>query len=401
MAIPRTNAYSGPTLFSYGFRPFFLFGAFYAGLTILLWVPFYFGEIELPISMGIADWHMHETLFGFVPAVIAGFLLTAVPNWTGRLPVNGTALIALVLAWALGRVVTNISALMPLWSVVALNLLFPTLFAAAVCREILAGKNWRNLKVLVMFGLLVMAQIWFYAAWANGFSTRPAAYLALSVVLMLIMLIGGRIVPSFTRNYLVKRHSETLPHPFGGFDKITVLSSAVILLGFVLQSTGLFNWPIFFAFGFMLLAGLHLVRLMRWHPELIWRDGLLLVLHTGYAFVPIGFALMALSFLDDGLVPIVAAIHALSTGAVGLMVIGVMSRATLGHTGHPLVATRGTLILFAAILLASILRILAAFDSDASVMLMRGSHLFWVIGFWGFVALYGGKLTRPRAKPKR
>ncbi|WP_027835902.1 NnrS family protein [Maritalea myrionectae] len=401
MAIPRTNAYSGPTLFSYGFRPFFLFGAFYAGLTILLWVPFYFGEIELPISMGIADWHMHETLFGFVPAVIAGFLLTAVPNWTGRLPVNGTALIALVLAWALGRVVTNISALMPLWSVVALNLLFPTLFAAAVCREILAGKNWRNLKVLVMFGLLVMAQIWFYVAWANGFSTRPAAYLALSVVLMLIMLIGGRIVPSFTRNYLVKRQSETLPHPFGGFDKITVLSSAVILLGFVLQSTGLFNWPIFFAFGFMLLAGLHLVRLMRWHPELIWRDGLLLVLHTGYAFVPIGFSLMALSFLDDGLVPIVAAIHALSTGAVGLMVIGVMSRATLGHTGHPLVATRGTLILFAAILLASILRILAAFDSDASVMLMRGSHLFWVIGFWGFVALYGGKLMRPRAQPKR
>ncbi|MCF4099957.1 NnrS family protein [Maritalea mediterranea] len=400
MAIARTNAYSGPTLFSYGFRPFFLFGAFYAGLTILLWVPFYFGELSLPLAMGPADWHMHETLFGFVPAVIAGFLLTAVPNWTGRLPVNGNALIALLLAWALGRLVTNMSALVPLWSVVALNLVFPVLFAAAVCREILAGKNWRNLKVLVMFGLLVLAQGWFYLAWANGGSTRPAAYLALGVVLMLIMLIGGRIVPSFTRNYLVKRQSETLPQPFNGFDKLTVLTSAIVLLGFVLQSTGLFSLPLVFAFGFMILAGLHLVRLLRWHPELIWRDGLLLVLHVGYGFLPIGFAFMGLHFLDEGVVPIAAPIHALSTGAIGLMVIGVMCRATLGHTGHPLLASQGTSVLFAAILLAAILRIVAALSPDLSLLLMRVSHLMWVIGFWGFVALYGGKLMRPRAAPK-
>lgn len=401
MAIPRTNAYSGPTLFSYGFRPFFLFGAFYAGLTILMWVPFYLGNVELPLALAPADWHMHETLFGFLPAVIAGFLLTAVPNWTGRLPVNGNALIVLILAWALGRIVTNISGLVPLWSVVALNLVFPLLFVAAIFREIMAGKNWRNLKVLVMFSVLIVAQIWFYAALLTGGGTRPAAYLALSVVLMLIMLIGGRILPSFTRNYLVKRQSETLPAPFGGFDKISVLLSAAVLLGFVAASAGLFEAPLLFAFGFMLLAGLHLVRLMRWHPELIWRDGLLLVLHTGYGFLPIGFALMGLSFLDNGLVPIVAPIHALSTGAIGLMVIGVMSRATLGHTGHPLVATRGTLILFASILLAATLRILAAFDIDTGDMLMRASHLFWVIGFWGFVVLYGGKLMRPRATPKR
>lgn len=401
MAIPRTNAYKGPTLFSYGFRPFFLFGAFYAGLTILLWVPFYFGDIDLPLALGPADWHMHETLFGFIPAVIAGFLLTAVPNWTGRLPVNGGALIGLIVAWALGRLVTNISGLVPLWSVVALNLVFPVLFAAAVCREIVAGKNWRNLKVLVMFGLLVLAQIWFYAGLLRGESTRPAAYMALGVVLMLIMLIGGRIVPSFTRNYLVKRKSEILPQPFGTFDKITVLASAIIWVGFVIHSIGFFEARMLFAFGFMALAVMHLVRLLRWHPELIWRDGLLLVLHVGYGFLPIGFALMGLSFLDDGMVPIVAPIHALSTGAVGLMILGVMCRATLGHTGHSLVATRGTLVLFAAMLLTAVLRILAAFDFDISMGLMRASHLFWVIGFWGFVALYGGKLMRPKATPRR
>lgn len=401
MAIARTQPFDGPTLFSYGFRPFFLFGAFYAGLTILMWVPFYLGDIDLPLAMGPADWHMHETLFGFVPAVIAGFLLTAVPNWTGRLPVNGLALIGLVLAWVLGRFAINLSALLPMWMVIGFNLLFPALFAAAVCREIIAGKNWRNLKVLVMFGLLVLAQCWFYLAWANGMDVKPAAYLALGVVLMLIMLIGGRIIPSFTRNYLVKQKSETLPQPFGQFDKLTVLASALVLVGFVLQSTGLFSLPLVFAFGFMLLAGLHLVRLLRWHPELIWRDGLLLVLHVGYGFLPIGFALMGVSLLDDGLVPLVAPIHALSTGAVGLMIIGVMCRATLGHTGYPLVATQGTLLLFVAVLVAAILRIIAAFELEISVMLMRASHLLWVAGFWGFVGLYGGKLMRPRAAPKR
>ncbi|WP_424983455.1 NnrS family protein [Maritalea sp. S77] len=401
MAIARTQPFDGPTLFSYGFRPFFLFGAFYAGLTILMWVPFYFGDIDLPLAMGPADWHMHETLFGFVPAVIAGFLLTAVPNWTGRLPVNGTALISLVLAWGLGRIAINMSALLPLWAVVLFNLSFPILFAAAVCREIIAGKNWRNLKVLVMFSMLVLAQCWFYFAWANGLDVKPAAYLALGVVLMLIMLIGGRIIPSFTRNYLVKRKSEILPQPFGSFDKLTVAVSALVLLGFIVQSTGAFSLPLVFAVGFMVLAGLHLVRLLRWHPELIWRDGLLLVLHMGYGFLPIGFALMGFSFLNDGVVPLVAPIHALSTGAVGLMIVGVMCRATLGHTGYPLVATRGTLVLFAAVFSAAILRIVAAFDLEISMGLMRASHLFWVIGFWGFVALYGGKLMRPRAEPRR
>lgn len=401
MAIARTQPFDGPTLFSYGFRPFFLFGAFYAGLSILLWVPFYFGQIDLPLAIAPADWHMHETLFGFVPAVIAGFLLTAVPNWTGRLPVNGPALIGLVLAWGLGRVAFNLSALLPLWLVVALNLVFPALFAAAVCREIVAGKNWRNLKVLVMFGLLVLAQCWFYLAWMKGMEVRSAAYLALGVVLVLIMLIGGRIIPSFTRNYLVKQKSEILPQPFGRFDKLTILASAVVLVGFVAQSAGLFSLPLVFATGFLLLAGLHLVRLLRWRPELIWRDGLLLVLHVGYSFLPLGFALMGLSLLDDGVVPLVAAVHALSTGAIGLMIIGVMCRATLGHTGHPLVATRGTMLLFVAVLGAALLRIVAAFDVEISTMLMRASHLFWVIGFWGFVGLYGGKLMRPRATPRR
>jgi len=400
MAVPRTQPYDGPSLFSYGFRPFFLFGAIYAGLTILLWVPFYVGNIDLPLQLAPADWHMHETLFGFLPAIMAGFLLTAVPNWTGRLPVNGAALAGLLALWLLGRVVSNASAFVPFWGLVLANLSFGVMFTLAILREILAGKNWRNLKVLVLFGLLLAAQVGFYVALDQEWSTRPASYAAMIAVLMLIMLIGGRIIPSFTRNYLAKNKSQTLPAPFGRFDKLTVIVSGVVLGAWLLSTADLFAFDLVLGAGFLVLAILHLIRLSRWHTELIWRDALLLVLHVGYGFLPFGFALLAVSFFNADWVPPVGAVHALTTGTIGMMVIGVMVRATLGHTGYPLVASKGTMVLFLSIFVAALLRISAAFDLEISATLMHLSHLFWVIGFWGFAALYGRKLVQPRANPK-
>src|SRR5664279_2280846 len=143
--VPRLRDYRGPALLSYGFRPFFLFGAIYAGLAMLAWLPIFSGELALSTSFGPIDWHVHEMLYGFLPAVVTGFLLTAIPNWTGRLPIQGTPLLVLVALWLAGRVAVTVSAEIGWLAAAAVDVGFLALVIAAIAREIMAGKNWRNL----------------------------------------------------------------------------------------------------------------------------------------------------------------------------------------------------------------------------------------------------------------
>ena len=146
--MPRLRAYDGPALLSYGFRPFFLLGSIYAGLAVLVWLPVFYGELSLHSAFAPRDWHVHEMLYGYLPAVITGFLFTAIPNWTGQLPIQGKPLLALVLVWVAGRVVVTISADVGWLPAAAIDVSFLALIVAAAAREILAGKNWRNLKVV-------------------------------------------------------------------------------------------------------------------------------------------------------------------------------------------------------------------------------------------------------------
>jgi len=159
--IPRLRDYKGPALFSYGFRPFFLFGSLYAGIAILAWLPLFYGELELSTAFAPRDWHIHEMLYGYLSAVITGFLLTAVPNWTGRLPIQGRPLLVLVLAWAAGRVAVTISAWIGWLPAAVIDLSFLVLVAAAIGREIIKGRNWRNLKVLIVLGVLLLGNVIF------------------------------------------------------------------------------------------------------------------------------------------------------------------------------------------------------------------------------------------------
>ena len=201
----NARTYEGPVLFSYGFRPFFLLGSIYAALAILVWLPVFMGELKLVSAFIPRDWHVHEMLYGFLPAVITGFLFTAIPNWTGRLPLRGRPLMFLVALWVAGRAAVTLSAETGWLAAMLVDCSFLLLIAAAAAREIIAGKKWNNLSVVVLILVLFAANVAFHLEahlkGAAEFSIRAG----IAVVVLLISLIGGRIIPSFTRNWLVKQ----------------------------------------------------------------------------------------------------------------------------------------------------------------------------------------------------
>ena len=162
-ALRRRLEYAGPALFSYGFRPFFLGAAVWAALAIVLWLPQYFGQLKLPTAFAPLDWHIHEMTYGYVAATVAGFLLTAIPNWTGRLPVNGYPLAALFALWLVGRIAIAGSAICGLLIAAVVDVAFLLIFAAVALGEIVAGRNWRNLRVLIVLGVLIAGNIVFHA----------------------------------------------------------------------------------------------------------------------------------------------------------------------------------------------------------------------------------------------
>lgn len=385
----KLRAYQGPALFSYGFRPFFLFGAIYAGAMVPLWLAVFAGHVALPTAFAARDWHVHEMLFGYVGAVIAGFLLTAVPNWTGRLPIQGIRLAVLFASWVAGRTAVTFSGMIG-WNVaLALDVLFLLLLAAAAAREIIAGRKWSNLKVVAIIALLAATNIAFHIeAHLSGlaeYSTRAGV----ALVVMLVSVIGGRIVPSFTRNWLARRAPGRLPVPFNRFDAAAMVAGGGAMIAWVIVPSGTLVAAVLAAAGL-----LHLVRLVRWAGYRTVSDRLVLILHVAYAFIPAGFFLSALSALD--LVAPGAGVHAWTGGAIGAMTIAVMTRASLGHTGQALSASALTQAVYAAIVIAALARICAALDPIHSVPLLTVSGIAWAAAFFGFALAYAPLLCRMR-----
>jgi uncharacterized protein involved in response to NO len=391
-AIPRIKAYSGPAVLSYGLRPFFLIGAIYSGLGILIWLPLYLGELSLPTAFSAVDWHIHEMLYGYLPAIITGFLLTAIPNWTGRLPLQGAPLAALASVWIAGRVAISFSAVIGPLAAGIIDVLFLALVAAATGREVIKGRNWRNLPpvciVLVFFAGNVIFHLEDYA----GGQAEYGARLGIAAAVALISLIGGRVIPSFTRNWLVRENPGRLPVPFGRFDIAVLAISLIALILWVAvpASTG--------TAALLLVAGAaQTVRLARWAGDRTFGDRLVLILHVGYAFVPLGFILVAAASFFGADVPLSAGIHAWTAGAIGTMTLAIMTRASLGHTGRALIAGPVTQAIYAAVVIAALLRISAALIPEASVPLIHAAAAAWIAAFWAFAVGYGPYLMRPRA----
>lgn len=389
--IPRLRSYEGPPILSYGFRPFFLIGAVYGALAVPIWLSRYFGKLTLDGVFSPLTWHSHEMLFGFLPAIIAGFLLTAIPNWTGRLPIQGTALLALLFIWLLGRIAIGASAAIGWLPAMAIDCAFVAAVAAAITREVVAGKNWRNLVVVAILALLLAANAGFHLEAHYTGSASYAERSGVALVLVLIMLIGGRIVPSFTHNWLAKTSPGRLPAAFGRVDQISVAIAVIALPVWAIE-------PSSHPAGILLSIGAlaQAVRLTRWAGWLTWRNPLLLMLHIAYGFVPIGFALSAAAAFFPDAVSASAGVHAWTAGAMGAMILAVMTRASLGHTGRELRADPATTVLYVAVLVSAFSRIGAALDPGHATSLLFLSSFTWIAAFLGFAIAYGPLLTRPR-----
>ncbi|ACK50474.1 NnrS family protein [Methylocella silvestris BL2] len=387
---PRRPAYDGPAILSHGFRPFFLAGSVWAVIAVLVWMPQYFGKISLTTAFTPLDWHIHEALFGYVAAVAAGFLLTAIPNWTGRLPLQGVPLLVLLLVWLAGRFAIAASAWLG-WAAAALiDCAFLTFLCLAIARELIAGKNWKNLKVLAVLVLLLAANAAFHIeAHVNG-SAFYGKRLGVAMAVALVILIGGRVIPSFTRNFLARRAPGRLPANFGAFDKLSVAAAVLALLAWT------FAPGVAVTGGLLIVAGLlHFARLARWAGDRAFADALVLVLHLGYAFAPLGFLLVGLSAFTLR-IPESAGVHAWTAGAIGVMTLAIMTRASLGHTGQSLHAGPATLAIYGASLLAVLARIGAALLPEWSFILLHIAAFAWAGAFLGFALAYGKALLSPR-----
>ncbi len=388
----RMRRWNGPALFSYGFRPMFLLAGLASVAAMALWVAMLTGRIDPPRPWDGVGWHVHAFLFGYMGAVLAGFLLTAVPNWTGRMPVVGWPLAALAVLWLVGALLHWFLPACGLWIEPA----FLPLLSFLLWREIIAGNNRRNIPVAALVSLLALAHIVFDLEVATDGAALDGAALrtAIAAVVLLVSLIGGRVTPSFTRNWLVQRRDPHLPTPFGRFDRVTMGLSAAGLLGWVLL-------PQNGASGALLLAaGLaHLVRLARWKGARTFAEPLVLVLHVAYFFVPVGFVLTGLAALT-GQVPAVAGLHGWLVGAMGMMTLAVMTRASLGHTGRPLHAGPSIAAIYVLVLIAALARIAAAF-SPGNIALLELSATAWIAAFALFVLRFAPVLLGPRPARRR
>jgi len=386
---PGATTAPGTALLALGFRPFFLLAGLAAIVLMGLWLKGYAGELDLPQLYGPASrWHAHEMLFGYTVAVIAGFLLTAVRNWTEVQTLRGPALGALALVWLAGRVLPFFPAL-PLWLVSGLDLLFLPLLTVAVARPLWRVKQVKNYAFVGILALLFIANLLMHlAAWGGDPDAgRNGELLALYTILLLIVIMGGRVIPFFIERG-VPGQFESRSWPV-----VEIAGSGLIVL---LAGLELLQAPGGWRAGVAGLAAVvHGIRLAGWLNGRLFRVPLLWVLAIGYGWLVIGFALLALTAMDPG--QSLLALHALTAGGIGMLTLGMMARVALGHTGRPLQVRPVVALAFGLLLLAAVVRVLLPLlwpESYASLIRLSGS--LWIIAFALFVYVYLPILIRPR-----
>lgn len=387
--VPRGIARSGPALLSYGFRPFFLGAGVFAFAAMSMWIGALATGWEIGGPYGAPNWHAHEMLFGYTSAALAGYMLTTIPNWTGGLPVSGPKLLGLVLLWLAGRIAMAWPGpLGALGAALVDGLFLPTL-ALIAATQIVAGRNWKNLKILAGLVGLSIANGGFHLSVILSGNATDAARAGVAIFVMLIAVVGGRVVPSFTRNWLVKAGSAVVPVPFGRFDKLALAGLASALALWVVLPEHLLT-----ALLVAVAAGLQAFRLARWRGWLTLEEPLLLALHVGYAFVPIGLVAVAASAM--GWMAGASALHLLTVGAIGGMTLAIMTRASLGHTGRKLSASPLTALSYLALLLSAIVRPFAELIPTHYHLLLMLAGAGWLAAFGLFAIEYGPMLVSPR-----
>ena len=388
-----SRAWHGAPLLSRGFRPFFLAAGAWALIGMALWPPVFTGAITIPTAFSAVDWHAHEMIFGYVGAVIAGFLLTAIPNWTGRLPVAGWPLAALAALWTAGRIAVLTSAWIGRPAAAVADAAFLTVFAALVAREVITGRNWRNLKVAALVLALALVDVAFHVEDARSGVADTSTRAALGLIVMLILLIGGRVTPSFTGNWLARAAVTERPAPFGRGDGAVLGLSGLSLAFWVVAPEGVPTGALALA-----AAVANLWRLSRWRGLAARHDALVLVLHLGFLFVALGFAGVGAHALWADTVPYAVGVHVWAIGAVGTMTLAMMTRATLGHSGRALVASKGTKFAYICVIAALVARVAMAALPAFGLPLMHIATCAWLLAFAAFLAVYAPLLLRGRCQ---
>ena len=385
---PTAAGQRWPALFDWGFRTFFLAASLWAALAMALWIGLLGGWLALPIAFDPPAWHAHEFLFGYLSAVIAGFLLTAVPNWTGRPRLRGGPLMALAALWLAGRVAVLVAAGLPALLVALIDLAMPVALAAFIAREIIAAGNHRNLAVIAMLGLFIAGNALFHWQAAGGLAAASGhgLRLGLGAAVILIAFIGGRIIPAFTRNWLVStKAGGAMPAaPMQRLDLVALAGLGAGLLAWIAAPQGLPTAALLATAG-----GLQFVRLARWQGLRTTAEPLLFVLHVAYGFVPLGAFALAAEAAAPGLIGSPAALHLWMAGAIGLMTLAVMTRATLGHSNRPLHAGPGTVMLYAALVVGVLARLAGGLWPDLAMPFYHLAGAGWIIAFLGFALDYG------------
>jgi uncharacterized protein involved in response to NO len=384
--IPRLRPQAIPVL-SYGFRPFFFSAALWAAVAMVLWLGLLSGWWTFANGYGAIAWHAHEFLFGYIAAVMTGFLLTAIPNWTGRLPLQGMPLLVLLVLWLAGRAAMLATDQIGTSAATLIDCAYLVTLTAIITREIVAGSNWRNLRVAVLVALTAVANIVFQAEVLIHARPNYGLRLAVAAIVALIMVIGGRVTPSFTSNWLTRQGSQTRPAPMGRFDIGAIAIGAIALAVWIAA-------PDWYGAAALLvvMAIAHAARLSRWAGARTWREPMLFVLHLGYAFVPLGALLLSTSIVWPRIVPASGALHAWTTGAMGIMTLAIMTRATLGHTGRDVLSTPATITIYGAMLLAALARIAAPMLPVIYYEALLTAAFGWLLAFGIFLLLYGPML---------
>jgi uncharacterized protein involved in response to NO len=388
--IPRYRPVEGPALFRQGFRPFFLGAGLWAFLVLVLWLSALAGVLAVPTAFDPVAWHAHELIFGFAVASISGFLLTAIPNWTGRMPLQGLPLAGLFGIWLAGRAAMATSAVIGATPSAAVDLSFLAALLAVVLREIVSGRNWRNLPMPAALGVLILANLLTHLeAVGHAMTGAIGQRLGIATIIMLISLIGGRVIPSFTRNWLMKCAETRLPAGFGRFDRLCLGFTAAALGVWIAGLEG----P---ALGILAgAAGIgNFIRLARWRGHHVLSEPLVWSLHLGFLWVPVGLCLLGLGAFFPAIFPSSAGLHALTAGAIGSMTLAVMTRAILGHTGRALSADAWTAAIYAVVAIGAVLRIAAPMDLDRYGPLLWASGILWGVAFGLFAVRYGRMLLR-------
>lgn len=406
----RAQQHDGPNIadfFSYGFRPFFLGAAVYATLLMTVWLAFIVATHTggdgawLPISGSPYAWHAHEFAIGFGAAALAGFLLTAVPNWTGALPLNGAPLAALFSLWLAGRAAMLLSGVLPPVLTAVADLAFVPALAGVALRQLLVKPAARNVVLISVLLLITAANAVFHLSTYGVLDTDPLAAMRMTVLALVVMscIIGGRIIPAFTHNWLnVRRYTGPMPYRSARLDAAAMISIA----GFAVSE--LWNRGQWICAAIATTAAVvHGVRLYGWRGWETRSEPILWILHAGYAWIVIGLVLSALARLTD-VIPASLAYHAFGAGAAATLILAVMSRASLGHTGRRLIAPRLVVWSYWAITIAAVLRVFAPLliTSPARTgVALTLAALAWIAAFGLFTAVYAPILTTPRVREKR